>query len=33
LKDGKVVRDASQLKAGDEIETRLKKGNVKSIVK
>ena len=33
MKDGKVVRDANQLKAGDEIETRLEKGNVKSIVK
>ena len=33
MKDGKVVRDANQLKAGDEIETRLEKGTVKSIVK
>lgn len=33
MKDGKVVRDANQLKAGDEIETRLEKGAVKSIVK
>lgn len=32
LKDGKAVRDASMLKAGDEIETRLEKGTVKSIV-
>lgn len=32
MKDGKVVRDANQLKAGDEIETRLEKGTVKSIV-
>ena len=33
MKDGKVVRDANQLKAGDEIETRLENGTVKSIVK
>ena len=32
MKDVKVVRDANQLKAGDEIETRLEKGTVKSIV-
>lgn len=32
LKDGKAVRDASMLKAGDEIETRLEKGTIKSIV-
>ena len=33
LKDGKAVRDASQLQPGDEIETRVEKGTVKSIVK
>ena len=33
LKDGKAVRDARQLQAGDEIETRLEKGTIKSIVK
>ena len=33
LKDGKAVRDACQLQAGDEIETRLEKGTIKSIVK
>ena len=33
MKDGKVVRDASGLKSGDEIETRLEKGRVKSVVK
>ena len=32
MKDGKVVRDANQLKAGDEIETRLEKGTIKSTV-
>lgn len=33
LKDGKVVKDASKLLAGDEIETRLARGNVKSVIK
>lgn len=33
LKDGKVVKDASKLSAGDEIETRLARGNVKSVIK
>ncbi len=30
---GRVLRDASHLKPGDEIETRLEKGRVKSVVK
>lgn len=33
LKDGKVVRDAGMLSVGDEIETRLAQGNVKSLIK
>ena len=33
LKDGKAVRDAQQLQTGDEIETRLEKGTIKSIIK
>lgn len=33
MKDGRIVRDASLLQAGDEIETRLEKGTIKSIVK
>ena len=33
LKEGKVVKDAAQLKAGDVIITRLKKGEAISIVK
>ena len=33
LQNGKVIRNASQLKTGDEIETRLEKGTIKSIVK
>ena len=33
MKDGRIVRDARQLQAGDEIETRLEKGTIKSIVK
>ena len=33
LKDGRAVRDAAALRAGDEIETRLEKGTIKSIVK
>jgi exodeoxyribonuclease VII large subunit len=32
-RQGKVVRDASQLASGEEIETRLAKGSVHSIVK
>lgn len=32
LHNGKVVRDPQQLKEGDEIETRLEKGNIKSKV-
>ena len=33
LKDGKIVTDSAQLKEGDELTTRLSKGEVKSIVK
>jgi len=33
LKDGKAVRDASSLKAGDTIETRMARGRVVSVVK
>ena len=33
LKDGRAVRDAATLRPGDEIETRLEKGTIKSIVK
>ena len=33
LKDGKSIKDASQLKAGDEIETRFAKGVSKAVVK
>ena len=33
LKDGKSIKDASQLKAGDEIETRFAKGVAKAVVK
>ena len=33
LKDGKSIEDASQLKAGDEIETRFAKGVAKAVVK
>lgn len=33
LKDGKVIKDVSLLKSGDEIVTRLKNGEVTSIVK
>ena len=33
LKDGKSVKDPATLKAGDEIETRLEKGTIKSVVK
>ena len=32
LKDGKAVRDPKLLKPGDEIETRLEKGNIHSVV-
>jgi exodeoxyribonuclease VII large subunit len=30
---GKTVRDAAMLKVGDEIETRIEKGKLKSIIK
>lgn len=33
LKEGRAVRDPMQLKPGDEIETRLEKGTIKSTVK
>ncbi len=33
LKDGKAVRDPKQLKPGDELETRLEKGTIRSVVK
>ena len=33
LKDGKSIKDASQLKSGDEIETRFAKGVAKAVVK
>ncbi|MBP5570905.1 MAG: exodeoxyribonuclease VII large subunit [Prevotella sp.] len=33
LSGGKVVKDASLLKSGDELETRLSKGTVRSVVK
>ncbi len=33
LKDGKSIKDASQLKAGDEIETRFAKGVAEAVVK
>ena len=33
LKNGKVIKDASLLKPGDEIVTKLKRGEVSSIVK
>ena len=33
MKDGKIVRDPQVLHPGDEIETRLEKGTIKSIVK
>ena len=32
LKDGHVVKDARQVQTGDEIETRLSKGTIKSII-
>ena len=33
LKEGKVVKDAAQLRPGDEIQTRLAQGEVRSIVR
>lgn len=33
LHNGRAVRDPLALKAGDEIETRLEKGTIKSIIK
>ena len=33
LKDGRAVRDPQQLKPGDEIETRVEKGTIHSVVK
>ena len=33
LKNGKAVRDPQQLKPGDEIETRVEKGTIRSVVK
>lgn len=33
LKDGKVLKDANKVQKGDEIETRLEKGTIKSIIK
>lgn len=33
LKDGRAVRDPKQLKPGDEIETRIEKGTIRSVVK
>ena len=33
MKDGRIVRDAATLRAGDEIETHLEKGTIKSIIK
>ena len=33
LKDGRAVRDPKQLKPGDEIETRVEKGTIRSVVK
>ena len=33
LHNGRAVRDPQQLKAGDEIETRLEKGTIHSVVK
>ena len=32
LYNGKAVRDPQQLKAGDEIETRVEKGTIRSVV-
>ena len=33
LRQGRAVRDAASLRSGDEIETRLENGTIKSIVK
>ena len=33
LKDGKAVKSANALHSGDEIETRLHEGTIKSIIK
>ena len=33
LKDGKIVTDSAEMKEGDEVTTRLSKGEIKSIVK
>jgi exodeoxyribonuclease VII large subunit len=33
LKDGKAIRDPKALQPGDEIETRLEKGTIVSVVK
>ena len=33
LHNGKAVRSPQQLQSGDEIETRLEKGTIKSIIK
>ena len=33
LHNGRAVRDPQQLKAGDEIETRVEKGTIRSVVK
>jgi exodeoxyribonuclease VII large subunit len=33
LHKGKAVRDPNQLQGGDEIETRLQKGTIHSVVK
>ena len=33
LKDGRAVRDPQQLKPGDQIETRVEKGTIRSVVK
>ena len=33
LKDGRAVRDPGQLQPGDEIETRVEKGTIQSVVK
>jgi len=33
LKDGRAIRDPQQLRSGDEIETRVEKGTIRSVVK
>ena len=33
LHNGKAVHDPMQLKAGDEIETRVEKGTIRSVIK